>query len=399
MRKINLMKYSIPKNLFFASMKSILNLRPLVLICIIALVISACDNTEKSTFDASGERQIPLQYATGLQIWENENGYRIQVRNPQDTTEILGNYLLSRKDDDQPAAGEWDAEIAIPVKKAALNSTTFVPFFLRIGEAKTISGLTFANLMKNETIAGQIADGTTIELTSGGETDFEKMLALDADIFMVYKFGEADFERYSERGIPVVMNMEFMESTPLARAEWIKLAGCLTGKYEEARKVFEEVSQSYNELIAKAAKADSMPTVFSGMKYGANWFTPGNQSFVAQFIRDAHGKYSFEHVEGQGNKELDFESVLETIEDADYWGMLVSSDKGMSFEGVKKIDRRFSAFKSFREGQIFVCNTAKTDYFGDAVMEPEKILGDMIGIMHPQILPDHQFNYFFPITK
>jgi iron complex transport system substrate-binding protein len=248
-------------------------------------------------------------------------------------------------------------------------------------------------------MAARLKSGAAIEITSGNDLDFEQLLKLAPDVLMVYQYADSDFSRYTEEGIPVVMNMEFAESTPLGRAEWIKLVGCLTGKLKESVEIFDGIEKRYRDLRTQVAFKSSLPLVFTGSKYGSSWFAPGRDSFIAQYIRDAGGIYSFEHIEGQGSTELDFEGVVSIITQADYWGFLISSEDEFSYQQVLEMDGIYSELKAFKRGQIFVCNTAKVDYFGDAVMEPDRILADLIGVFHPDLTPDHVFHYFRPITK
>ncbi len=363
------------------------------------VLLTSCggDSSDFDFSDKGFEKRLTVSHASGLRIWKISDGFRVQVRNPQDTTEIMGTYLLSQNLDSHTDSMPWTAKVQIPVKKAALNSTTFIPFFSKINQSDRIGGVTFTDMIVNEDIKSLIAAGEIVELTSGGELDYEKVLALDPDVFMAYRYGESNFQRYIDQGIPVVMNMEFLETSPLGRAEWIKLAGCLTGKYDEAVKIFERIEREYNDLRTLAGKAENQPRVFTGMTYGSNWFVQGNKSFVAQYIRDAHGIYSFEHIEGHGSREVDIESVFQVIKDADYWGMVASGE--LSYQQILDTDRRFTQFASFQKGQIFACNTSEVDYFGDAVMEPEKILADIIAIIHTDLTPTHEFHYFYPVTK
>jgi iron complex transport system substrate-binding protein len=194
------------------------------------------------------------------------------------------------------------------------------------------------------------------------------------------------------------MNMEYLETSPLGRAEWVKLIGCLLDRYDEAEELFAGIEKEYLRLSELARSADYYPVVFSGSKYESKWFTPGNQSFVAQYIRDSGARYAFKHINGKGNVELDFESVLSTLAKADYWGLIVSSHEDFALSNLLKMEPRYALFNSFKEGQIFVCNTAKSDYFGDAVLEPEVVLADLIGVIHPGLLPNHVHTYFHPVV-
>lgn len=360
--------------------------RLLCFICVVLLF--GCD--ERDPVQANGdeiEGEVEVNYARGLLISEVENGFRVTVRNPQDTTEIIGVYNLV-----QDVKSGVDT-ISIPVNSVGLSSTTFVAFFDEIGEIDRISGVTFTDRVMNQNLLRNIADERVRELTSAGEVDFEKVLDVNPDIFMAYTQDESAFSRIEKNDIRVVMNMEYMESTPLGRAEWIKLAGCLTGKLDEATAKFDSIASAYLALKEKA-KSGNTPEVFTGSRYKDHWYAPGRDSYIATYIKDAGASYTFNEIEGRASAELDMESVLVSISDADYWGMVVSQEDPYTMEQLLEIDPMYERIKSVQNSNVFVCNAAKSDYFGDAVMEPHLILADLVYIFHPTLLTSHQPAYF-----
>ena len=334
-------------------------------------------------------QRLQIDYAKGLRIWKKADEYQVEIRNPRDTSQLVETYFFTTK-----KVGDKSDSISIPVKTAALNSTTFIAYFDKLGEAGLVTGVTFSDRMMNENLLNQVSSGKTIELISAGELDFEKVIALNPEVFMAYSYGESDFSRIEEMGIPVVLNMEYLENHPLGRAEWIKLVGILTGKTQEADRIFQIVKSRYRDLKMKVAFSSSLPTVFTGSRYNTIWYAPGKESYIANYIRDAGGNYVFNNLEGAASHEIDYEAALKAISDANYWGIVTSQAEPFTMQSVLKMDPFYSEFNSFRDSNIFVCNAAKTDYFGDAVMEPDVILADMIAILHPNILPNHAGKYF-----
>lgn len=333
-----------------------------------------------------------VSHSTSLRIELVDDGYYVEVRNPMDTSEVLASYHLSRKN--KTEIGEEHSTIRIPIERMALGSTTFVPYFEHLGAAQVIRGVTYATQVRSEEIAEQVNEGFTLEIAGDTGIDPERLLMTDADVAMVYLYGNSNFRQLQELGIPVVLNMEYQESSPLARAEWVKLSACLLDRLAEAEAIFGEIEDRYMEISQLAKDASYAPKVFSGSKYERKWFAPGRSSFVAQYIRDAGGRYAFEHVEGSGSVELDFESVLSTLVKCDYWGLITSSEEEFALSHLIRVDPQYALFEAFRSGQVFVCNTAKSDYFGNAVMEPDVVLADLVAIIHPDLLPGHESVYF-----
>jgi len=359
-----------------------------VLPCILAAIVMACQPTgvQSSNSDYTGGRK-EVKYATGFTIEETNFGYTITVRNPQDTSEVLAQYDLSAEPD--------SGALAIPMNSFVLNSTTFGAYFDRLGMTNTIDGMTYTDRVMNENLKSRIEDGSIREVISGDGLDFETVLEINPDVVLAYSFGEADFSRYEEADVPVVLLMEYKESHPLARAEWIKVVGCLTGQAERADSIFQEVEKAYVEVRNQAMLHSSLPSAFTGSKYGDFWYAPGRDSYVAKYIRDAGARYTFDHIEGQASAELDFESAIQRISEADYWGMIVSSEEPYTKEDIVEMNPIYQNLRAFKNDGIFVCNTAESDYFGDAVMEPHLILADLYQIFHGR--GEHSFHYFKPI--
>jgi iron complex transport system substrate-binding protein len=333
-------------------------------------------------------QELPVKYASGFSIATIDNGYFITIRNPQDSSQVLGTYLFSDSD---------STGISVPIETTVLNSTTFGAFFDHLDALNTVKGMTYTSGVKNTEILNLIESGEIAEMISGDGIDFERMIELNPDVVLAYSFGEADFSRYEELGIPVVLLMDYKEPHPLGRAEWIKVVGCLLGKYEEAVEIFDEVETEYLKVKNQAILHSTLPSAFTGSRYGDFWYAPGRDSYIAKFIRDAGASYTFDHIEGQESAELDFEQALVTISQADYWGLVVSSDEPFTSEDILEMSPLYENLKAFKEDQIFICNTAEEDYFGDAIMEPHLILSDLYHIFHPDVERDSTFHYFKPI--
>lgn len=362
----------------------------------LVLLLASCDGpATDATFMLTDDGvDMPVEEARGLRILQVSDGYKVEVRNPQDTSQVLGRYHFSRK---RKSKTGKETVIRIPVENVALNSTTFVPYFVRMGAHEAIGGVSYANRVTNTLVKAQVDAGYTREISSGDALDIERLLMIEPDAVMAYIYGNSSFENVESNGIPVVMNMEYSESTPLGRAEWVKLVGCMLDSYDQAEALYNEISTTYHEVRQVAKDIKGAPVVFSGSKYERMWFAPGNASFVAQFIRDAGGRYAFQNIEGQGNVQLEFETVLNKVSKADYWGLVVSSATPVKLSTLLDIAPEYSLIKAFREGNVFVCNTSLSDYFGDAVMEPEVILADLVSIIHPGSLPGHAHVYFRPV--
>jgi iron complex transport system substrate-binding protein len=353
----------------------------------IILACSGGQNSQEKAEPADGD-QTAVRFAKGFTIMSNQDGFTITVRNPQDTTEILGTYVLGSKD---------SSSISVPINRAILNSTTFGAFFDHLEALDEIKGMTYTQRVLNDRISKRIESGQIQEVISGDGIDFERVLQINPDAVFAYSFGETDFSRYEELGIPIVLLMDYKESHPLGRAEWIKVVGCFLGKYEKAKAIYDEIEDRYQQVQFNAMLHSYRPSAFTGSRYGDFWYAPGRDSYIAQFIRDAGAQYTFDHIKGQESAELDFEKALIEISDAEFWGLIASSEEPFTKADILEMNPLYEKLTAFQKNQIFVCNTQKSDYFGDAIMEPHLILSDLYRIFHPQPDQDSTFHYFNPI--
>lgn len=91
---------------------------------------------------------------------------------------------------------------------------------------------------------------------------------------------------------------------------------------------------------------------------------------------------------------LDFETVYNQGDEADYWRIVNSYPGTFSYEALKEQDSRYADFRAFREKGIFYCNMKDTPFYESMPTEPEVVLADLLHIFHPDLLPDHTPVYY-----
>jgi iron complex transport system substrate-binding protein len=191
-----------------------------------------------------------------------------------------------------------------------------------------------------------------------------------------------------------------METSPLGKAEWVKVMAALLNKEQLANQKFNAVSKKYNELEAAVDKAEEKPLVINNLPYKGAWFVPGGGSFTANFLRDAQADYPWFDNSSTGGLRKGFESVYKVGLHADVW---LNPGAAKSKEEILAKDSRFKDFKSFQNGAIYNNNRRMSpaggnDFWESGVVHPEIILADLIKIFHPNILPGHELYYYQQIN-
>ena len=204
------------------------------------------------------------------------------------------------------------------------------------------------------------------------------------------------FTNIQQLGIPVILNGDWLEETPLGRAEWIKLFGVLFEKEKEADSIFSNIEENYLTAKKTALKTNIKPTVISGGLFKDIWNLPAGASFEATFLKDANTNYLWSDSKGNGSLSLNIENVFEKGKDAKLW---VAPSFYTSLNQLEEANDIYSKFKAFQNKEVysFVNKQGKTGgiiYFELAPARPDLVLKDIIKIAHPELMQNYEFTFY-----
>jgi iron complex transport system substrate-binding protein len=272
-------------------------------------------------------------------------------------------------------------------------STTHVPMFQSIHALDQLVGVGFAHLIKNPDAQEAIKQGSIVNISQGEDISEELMLSLQPDQFLIYSYGDKDYSKYQLRGIEVIPIAEYLEKTPLGRSEWVVLIAALSGKINEGITVFNELESTYM-ATKRSAENLQKPTVFTGYYNAGNWYAPPGNSFVATFLQDAGADYILKDSLANENLIIPFEQMFVTMHGCEFWGKLTFLPSDPTASNFVSDAPQLAQLPSYKAKKLFFCNTQATDYFGDAIMQPDLILKDLIQIFHPSVDSAHKPVYF-----
>lgn len=364
----------------------------------ILLVLSSCSINDPSGGDASSHdltlAEISPKYATGFKIYDAENYQILEIYLPWDSLNAFQRFYLLRDTSKNFTIPEDGIALFIPLENMACFSATHLSFADALGLIEKIVGVSSTDFVVSEEFQYLVDSGKIKEIGIGGHFNLEELIQLNPRIIMVSPQKGQSFDPLINAGLNIVMNGDYLELSPLGRAEWIKMMGLLFGKEREAIQIFDSISSEYETLKNLTKNVNTRPVVLSGKQYSGFWSLPGGKSYIAQFIADAGGKYLYDDNPETGSKTLEFESVYEKGIEADFWRFLIYSPDDFSYDMLVQEDKRYADFLAVKNKRVFVCNTLKTPYFQKGLLEPQLILSDYIKILHPEILPQHQNVYY-----
>lgn len=345
------------------------------------------------------EKIVP-EYAEGFEIRYEGKAALVDIHDPQSESAGEYHYALVRRGDQSTSIPEGYEKLEIPVRSVICMTSLQLSNFIKLGETERVTGITSTRHLFNETMNQQLKSGKTVKIGIEGNFNNEAVMSMNPDLILISPFKRGGYEALKDVGIPLVPHLGYKEMTPLGQAEWIKFVGLLCGMEKEANACFQTIEQRYNELKALTAdgKVKRRPVVFSGELRGGNWYAVGGKSFLAQLFKDAGADYFLKDDERSGGVTLDFETVYNQADNADYWRIVNSYPGEFSYEALKEQDARYADFKAFREHGIIYCNMKTTPFYEEMPTAPEVILADLLHIFHPELLPDHK-PVFYKLLK
>ncbi len=353
--------------------------------------------SQESSAPESGAELI--SFSETLSIQETDWGFRVNVLPGGPGTGESLTYLLAR-DPALVQPAEDNQIIRIPVTRLASLSTTFLPPIVELGELERLVAVDNLDFVFSPLVraAGEAGDVTAVG--GGSAVDTETLVALGVELVVANSFG-GQFDPIgvlSGAGIPALVATDWLETSPLGRAEWVLLFGALFDRMAEAQEIVDGVAERYTELaerVAQHSEADS-PGVLINAPFQGTWFMAGGNSYVARLISDAGGNYLFSDLGGTGGVPVDLESVLSRGAQADVW---INPGIAASLAELVAVDPRFAELPPVTAGEVWnhilrVSPVGGNDYFESGSLFVDAVLADLIRIFRPGLLDEGEFTYY-----
>ena len=290
-------------------------------------------------------------------------------------------------------------EILVPLKSIVVTSTTHIPMVELLNEESSIVGFPYSKYVSSEKTRALIDNGNIKEIGKETSLNTEILLYLQPELVVGYSVSSADksLTTIKKAGINVIYNGDWLEETPLGRAEWIKFFGVLFDKEKQADSIFKVIEANYLDAKSIALKSTKKPTILSGAIMSKDiWNLPAGESFVAQFLKDANIDYLWKDSNGKGSLSLSFESVFDKGANADFW---IAPGYFTSKEQMLGSNKLYAKFSSFNNDKIYTPSTKKGKtggviYYELAPTRPDLVLKDIIKITNPDLLPNYKMTFF-----
>lgn len=371
-------------------------MRKYILLLITVVLLASCGNKTAQTLD--GGDTIRMKYASLLTLVSHK-GYTVaEVKNPWKSGKVLHTYILVPRGQKAPETNKLPDNATIvetPVRRAAVFTTVHCSLLDMLQRKNCIVAVADVKYIKLPFIQQQVKKGKITDCGSGLQPVVERIMDVKPDVIMLSPFeNSGGYGKTEELGIPIIECADYMENSPLARAEWMKFYGMLFGAEKEADNLFATVDKNYQELCRQARQAGPGRSVIIDKMVGNVWYMPGGKSTIGQMVKDAGGQYPWAKDDHSGSLSLSFENVLEKGGDADVWLFRYSSNKIFNTADLLGERSGYSQMNAFKTGELYGCNVEKTLFYEETPFHPDYLLADFIHILHPNLKATGRLRYF-----
>lgn len=324
---------------------------------------------------------MPVSYSHSFAIASNDSEFQV-------------NYLLAH----DTQYGPVFKKARLP-KRIVVLTSVFAGFIEALNASHCIIGVDRIAYYSHPDLIKAFQKQQIVEL--GEESQLNEQLLYDLKPDLIVSSSAllkqtALMERFKQANISLLVCDNYLEQDPLARAEWIKVFGCVLGKSQAANNLFDTVAFKYNALKQQNQLQNIKPKVLTDALYSDAWNVPGGKSYTAQLIEDAGGEYIFKGFNERFSYAFNLEKVISLATDADVW---INMNRYASKQALLGADSRYQVFKAFQLGQLFNNHkrelpSGANDFWETGPVRPDWVLSDLTWIMaHPNISTDKLFFY------
>ncbi len=355
-------------------------MRLLSILILIVTLFNGCSNDTSPTSDSQKDdwKPVSIEFAKNFNLKRSGDRFLLELYQPG-TTEVIQTEILDPS----------------KTKKIISLTATLNGMLCLLNERDRIIGVSSIDYLYDPVLVKRVKSGKIAQFGDATQLSLEKIVKAQPNVIL-YDIISDKFpnqEKLDRLGIRVLPIYDWRENHPLAKAEWIKVVGALSGKYDEACELYNEIVTNYKTLKADS-KGETTPTVICGNLIGDYWYTPGGDNYFAMLIKDAGANYRYKDSKGSASLSLSLEQILKDNSETDIWlnpGMIEKKQ-------ILQLNPHARLLKAW-ESKTF-CYSGKMNKFWElSAARPDLVLNDLIHVFHPEIDSNYTFEYYGPIRE
>ena len=371
----------------------------LILLTAVVLLLASCRDSRTAVSLSQGDT-LQLKYAKNITIVRHDGYTTVSMANPWKPGKTLHRYVLVPREGEMPEQMPEGSVLRVPLQRSAVFTTVHCALIEMLGCEESVGGVADLKYIKLPWVHERVKSGVIADFGDGMSPVIEKIIDAKPDAIFLSPFeNSGGYGKVEEINVPIVECAEYMEDSPLARAEWVKFYGMLFGNEHRADSLFNEVDSCYHALKQLAEKAKESPSVLMDKQTGSVWYVPGGRSTIGQMITDANARYPWANDNHSGSLSLPFETVLEKAGHCPLWLLRYSSDHNLSLRELQAEHHGYPQLTAFAHGSVYGCNVELSRFYEETPFRPDWLLNDFIVMLHPEIQGLHALRYYHKVEN
>lgn len=379
---------------------------------LVVLLVVACQGGK--TASGEGGDTLQMKYAELLTIVKHNDGAYTEaiIENPWKKGTTLHKYILVPKgnEGDETVArlkddirensalqmGKACDIVRTPLESNVVFTAPHCQLMYELGCKNAITGVCDKDYINIPDIKERVklsdgkastsdTDKVIIDCGSSMQPDIERIIALKPEGLFISPFeNSGGYGKLDKLHIPIIETADYMETSPLGRAEWMKFYGLLFKSEERSDSLFSSIEKEYLALKAEAAKLPQGLSILTERKMGSVWYVPGGKSTMGILLKDANAKYIFADDTHSGSLAYGPERILSKGTQIDVWAFKYFGGKALSKSDLLAEYEGYKALKTFNQNSIYQVDTSTQPYFELTSFHPEILLREFIILAHPK---------------
>ena len=367
----------------------------LFLISLLALILNFVSCQKRYTIDKdSGGDTIEIRYARHLVMVKHSGYTEVTLANPWKKNTVLHRYLLVPKGSEGNKTAQALREskmeastdiVRTPIAHSVVFTSPHCQLLYDLGSPRSIVGVCDLPYINISDIKHRVETKDIVDCGSSMTPDIERIIDIHPEALLISPFeNSGGFGKLEKLHIPIIETADYMETSPLGRAEWMKFYGLLFADVGRADSLFTVIEKKYNDLKQMASKLPKGRSILTERKMGSVWYVPGGESTMGVLLRDANATYIFAEDKHSGSLALSPERVLDKAKDIDVWAFKYFESQPLGKRQLLQEYQGYASLKAFTTGDIYGCNTMQIPYFEKTSFRPEVLLREFILLAHPK---------------
>ena len=344
--------------------------------------------------ESTAPDSLVFRYARLIHVEQREGCRVVYIDNPWMQGKGLHTYVLVPYDAPLPDDLPGGTIVRTPLRRSVVFTSVHCALIDQLQATAQVAGVADLKYIKVPFVREGVQSGRIADCGDGMSPVVEKIIDTEADALLLSPFENAGgYGQMEDINIPIVECAEYMEMSPLARAEWMRFYGMLYGKEKEAEQLFAQVETNYTALKQQAATAADRPSVLVDKMAGSVWYVPGGRSTIGQMLSDANADYPWTDDTHSGSLQLAIETVLERAGESDFWLLRYDSPTPLTMLQLLSEKDGYQMVRSVENERVYGCNVTTSMFYEETPFRPDLLLQDLIKILHPDIpnLPEPRY--------